>query len=1243
MTRTLITTLLFLFIFSATRANDYDDAWNAIHKKNYKEAKALLQKGIKNPATALDSYCTLLYLQTYLGKETEIEGLIKEITANADKNAYLYSLWFNGSVLGQYSKKQAYQLNLLNQIEKDNSFNGSIRQAAKYVKAMHAVFSNDYASAEKEWKQINSVQEWQFAGPFENLSGSGFNMQPEPLADAGAESVFNGMNNVEVKWFKPSEFSYEGWVFCYPFIQQSSAIEYAQAFVYVPEDTKAVLNAGVNGSLKIWVNDGLLLSESKERITELDYYKKKCQLKKGYNRVLVQLGYTDNTLPNFIVRFTDDASVPLPNCTSTAVVQPYIKAAIADSTGSLKHFAELFFETKIKEQPFNLVNYILLSQTYLRDSKKTEARLVIEDALKIASGDPLLRFELMQISVKSENRTLLLQEIDWLKENDSLSYINLQMEIQTLINTEKYTEADVVIEKMTSLFGEDENIIQLKAAVLGKLDKIEELLKLVEKGYARYPENVSFVDMMFRVKKLVQKDSKAAVKVYELYLKNNYNFSIIQNLADEYKELGQDADHLATLKKINTMGLQDPRMITSISNYYIEKREYANALAAAQKAIALAPSVGLYWHNIASIYEQMNNTEDALKSYKKDIYYNRTDYDARKKISVLSKKLELYKLLPETDVYALIKKSTIDAGYDYTYLLDEKGAVLYDEGASEEYITYVIKINTQKGIDNWKEVNLASGNSQSILVEKCEVVKVNGSKVAAERNEGTAVFTGLQTGDAIYVKYRLQNYATGRLGRAFWDKFIFNSFAPSQNARYILIAPQALQLNYKFSNNTASPVIKEVEDFKVYTWELNNLPPVKSEPLMPPLNDVASVLHISTIKTWADVAGWYSDISYQDLKDNFELEAAYNEIFRNKIAESNFAKAKRIYEYIVNNIRYSSVAFRQNGYVPQNLSKVLNTKLGDCKDLSSLFVALTARAGINAQLVLIDTRNNGMKDMDLPSMEFNHCISLLHVDGKEYYIELTDSNLPFGSLPSNLNGALSLIIPLHGQKSEAILQPLTAVNRMRDESLRKIRLSFSGNDAKLNVETKRCGAIVSAWRNEYASLGAEKQKESFEQSLSNANKNPVKLDTVSFTGLAGNGDTLTIKSTYTIKNELVEAGSMKMLKIPFLDVVATLESLSADKREYPVEYWNYENTDVYETIIEVQAPSGRKLLECPADKNFSFKNSTYSLKFIRTPTLLKIIRKVSLNRNDIKPEDYKLFKKFFNDIVEIESKYLVFK
>jgi len=330
--------------------------------------------------------------------------------------------------------------------------------------------------------------------------------------------------------------------------------------------------------------------------------------------------------------------------------------------------------------------------------------------------------------------------------------------------------------------------------------------------------------------------------------------------------------------------------------------------------------------------------------------------------------------------------------------------------------------------------------------------------------------------------------------------------------------------------------------------------------------------------------------------------------------------------------------------VPQSISKVLSTKLGDCKDLSSLFVALASKAGLQAQLILVDTRDNGVKDMVLPSMEFNHCITLVKLNGKDYYLELTDNNLPFASLPYNLNGALILPVPPYGQKvSATTITTLQTANRMHDKNIKLINVAVSGKDLKMKVQSKRFGAITSAWRNDYATLTEEQQNKSFEKFVSDQYKNQVKLENLSFVGLNQLTDSLITNYNYTVKNEVIEAGSMKMIKIPFLDIIASIENFSSDSRQFPIEYWSYENTDMYENNIVIDLGAGQKFIEIPESKTYSFKKSTYSIKYVKEGDKLKIYRKVSLQRNDILPADYEAFKNFFTNIVESESKYIVFK
>ena len=1251
MKRTLIVALLSLFCLPLfVAANDYDEAWKALHQNDRKKAKQLLQQALKDPKTAVDAYLTLLYVQMFEGKESETTEFLSRVYEKVkDPNPYVFALWFNGSVLGDHGKKSnPHQLALLNKVLSDEACNGSIRAAAHYSKGMHLLYTNEFEKAKKEYEFLRSANNWQFAGPFDNLSGSGFDKAFGPIEHPEATAVFTSTNNADIKWFTPAFESDEGWTFPYPHIRFSTAVVYGQTFVKAPADMKVILTAGVSGNLKVWLNDELVISESKDRITELDTYKNHVELKKGYNRLLVQVGYVDKTFPNYIIRFTDDRYYPVKDLSYSSRVQHYPKAKAGQEIKPIAHFAETFFEQKIKAEPDNFINYIMLSQTYLRNKKMPEARKVIETALKKNPDNSLLRFEFMQCLMNEKNRTLTAQELERIKEKDPLCLLTHELEIQRLIGEEKYDEALELLDKRDELFGESSSSMGKRITIYGQQNKMEQLIALIKKAHQTYPDEPDYVKMMFRLHKNAYKDAKAAIKVYENFLDKNYNFSILEALSEEYFEQGQPEKGLAIRQKLIKLFPYDADQVVELVRYHFSKQQYKEALEYCERTLKLAPYVSAYLDNLALMYEQMGKKEQAIESYRKALYYDRNRFNTRYKIRSLQNKPDIYKAFPQTDPYELIRNARVAEGeeeHNFTYLLDEKLCIVYPERATEEYGTMIILIHNQKGIDTWKESQIPYDKSQSLTIEKAEVVKKSGSKQPAETNDNQLVFTGLQAGDAIYIKYKLQNYYTGRLGREFWSKYTFNAFVPCKTSRFCLLIANNIPFNHKVLNASIKPAVSDFENFKLYTWQQNDIAAVKDEPLMPGLQDVGTVLHISTIKSWDEISRWYSDLVNLAMKDDYEVKEIYKELFPAGKTFTQMQKATAIYNYIVRNISYSSVDFRQSGLIPQKPSTTINTRLGDCKDLSTLFVSLASLAGLDARLLLVDTRDRGQKQMVLPSMEFNHCIVKAIIDGKERYIELTDSNLPFGSLPNSLYEALSLEIPHQPEKiSGAELKQIRTRNRTADKVKRNMTVNIEGTDLEVDAKVVKTGALTSSVRDQYVSLSAEKQREVLEKSVSGGYKNAVKVEKASFTGLDELIDSVAYTYGFSVKNEVVEVGDMGMIKVPFTDVIATIDNFSIEKREFPIEYYSYENADEYETVVRIRAPKGKQFFEIPKDETCSFKNSRYSIKFVQEkPDQVEIIRKASLNRDNIAAADYPAFQEFFNKIVKVESKYIGFK
>jgi tetratricopeptide (TPR) repeat protein/transglutaminase-like putative cysteine protease len=1263
-------------------ANDYEDAWKALNRNDRKTALVLLQKAMNDPKTAVDAYVTYIYLQSFEGKESEVNDFSTRVYDKLkDANPYVFALWFNGSALGGYGKKApGHQLQLLDRLLADPGANGSIKAAAHYFKALHYQFSNDFSRAEKEWAKIGAVAPvWQFVGPFDNLSGSGYYKDYGPLHHPEANANFTSVSSANIQWFTPPVISREGYTFPYPHIRRNTAIVYAQTFVYSPEDRSLLLNVGAGGSLKVWVNDRPVLGASKELVTEMDFYKQHIQLKKGYNRLLVQLGYTDNTSPNFIIRLTDETLTPVSGLTYSAQVQPYVKdvtaagttaagganavagkpavgtasasgatTSAADAPPSIRHFAEAFFEKKVAAEPGNAINYLLLSDTYLRSAKTTEARKTIEDALHRYPDNQLLRLELMEVLIKEGNRTMLMEEAERMKEKDPDCILAIRLNIQRMINEEKYEDAFKELDRCVKLFGEDEQVWSTRMTLYSKQNKMDELVKTIQQAFAKYPENTEFVSMMYNLKVNGYKDARGGIKVLETYLKDNFSFSILKKLAAEYTKQGMKEKALALLQLPKTEFPYDPDLYTDISSFYYDQQNYDKAADFGRQALALAPYVATYWENLGLELQQLHKNADAIKAYQKALYYDANKYSARERLRELENKPSVWKAFPETDVYKAIRDAAGKTfNYDYFYVLDEKFAVVYPEGATEEYTTTVVKILDQKGIDTWKESTIGyNSNTQELKMEKAEVVKKSGSVVPAEQNENQVVFTGLEVGDAIVLKYKIQHYAQGRVARHYWDKFSFNAFVPELVTRYCLLIANNVKFDYKLENGSPKPAESNYDDFKLYTWQMNDPAIFKDEAFMPPLMDIGPVVHVSTLASWSDIATWYSDLSNSKTEDEFEVKQVYQNLFPQGADKlSDREKAIRIYRYITGNIHYSSVPFRQGAFIPQKASLTINTRLGDCKDLSSLFVALAKLSGLKANLVLVNTRDNGQKSMELPSVEFNHCVVKTWLNGQPTFLELTDNDLPFACLPPNLDHASCLVIPSGNQEvKDAKLEFVESPNRPRERINRQVNVRIDGSKVRLGFDVCKTGTLVSGVRDEYESLSPDKQLEEMQKAVSGSYKNTVKVDSVIFGNLGPQSDSVRYRYYCAIDNEVVEVGSMHMIKIPFTDVVASMDNFSPDVRQFPVEYWRYENTDEYNTKVNIQAPAGMQFIDLPKSESYTFKGSTYSIQYIPAgPRSLTIIRKATLQRDNVQPAEYKAMKDFFGKIVKAESKYIAFK
>lgn len=1244
--------LIFISLLSFNLQAALPDAvWRALEKQDRKLARTLLEAALKNDETKVDAAMALTLLNLLEAKNDNLNLMKMAMPAMEDPSPYLFALWFSNAVMDGYGKKDKEHLQFLEKLFENSRLNESIKAGATYVLGFHRMLSNDHKSAWKTWAGVQSIKDWQFVGPFDNTSGSGFNKTFDPIQQPQPQASFKSATNSNIHWFSTNDIKMDPWLSPVYYVPVRQGVVFAQTFVTSPDDRTVILATGYSGDYKLWVNDQQALEQEEELKTELDFLKRPVRLKKGVNRILVQLGFTDKTdYPNFIVRLLDENLKPVQGLTHSSIYQPYSKASAGDFGDPIAHFAEVFFEKKIKAEPSNILNYLMLARVYYRHKQNNKALEILREAEKLSPDNILLQYALIENYLVIGNRTEVLKQLEHIRTLDASLPMIVVYDLKQHLENENYDEATKQLERLKTLTGDDsEDFLNYQIQLYGAKKDYAALLECIDRAYSIHPENPDYAIYNYRVAKNTSQQATLPAYQLELYLKNNFNTSVFQLLIDEYMGLGNKAKVESLMKKRLEMFPEELDFMSALAGFYFQLKNYPKALEYTEMKLKNAPFNAEAWLEKGYIKEAMKRKEEAIADFEKAIHFDPNLFDAREKLRELQGKQPLLSYFKKDDAYDIIQKqlqSAMATDDNFEYIFDERNFAAFAEGASVEYNLLAIRMLNESGVQNWKETSIGyNGARQRLVIEKAETIKKNGQKIAAEQNGNEMVFPSLEVGDAILVIYKYENYTSGKLSKEFWDSRVFNDFAPVKGAIYRLLVPVGFEYNIDSRNIEVQPVETNLGDFTMKIWKFADLPKSKDEVYMPPLGEVGMSLQLTSVDSWRTIAEWYHDLALPLAREDFHTNRVYDEIFGGKNIGSDFDKAQAIYDYLCQNIRYSSVSFRQSNFVPQKPMTTISTQLGDCKDLSLLYHTLAKKAGISTHLVLVNTRDNGESTLRTPSLNFNHCIVKIDLKDQTLFQELTSEKLPFGAVPNTLANAQALVIPNSKDDAEGstlIQIPFKPVHPTH--LTRKTTVKINNKDLQVKTELTTTGNSASEYRYHFSGLTKERTEETMENLVSQPFKNHLQLGTYHFEKLEGRDPDFSYHVDFEVENEVMMIGGMKAAKLPFFETIFSLNNFPNEERVYPIQYWLYETADFYETEIIYELPEGSEIVEIPENVSINDAYIQYALQSEKlSSNKVRVLRKVATKRNTVPAEQYKQFRETVKKIVEAEDKYVVFK
>jgi len=242
----------------------------------------------------------------------------------------------------------------------------------------------------------------------------------------------------------------------------------------------------------------------------------------------------------------------------------------------------------------------------------------------------------------------------------------------------------------------------------------------------------------------------------------------------------------------------------------------------------------------------------------------------------------------------------------------------------------------------------------------------------------------------------------------FWYEHNFITHAALLDGTLEINVPDAREVKLKSPDRKYET--RKEGDRRIYFWKIKDFVPARgkrgeSESEDEEDSDWADV-QLSSFTDWQQISTWYAKLQSDRATPDQSIKEKAAELTRGITAQQE--KARRLYDFVAQNIRYVSLSFGVGRLQPHAASEVLQNGYGDCKDKHTLLQALLAAQGIRSYPVLINAFHK--IDADVPSpAQFNHLITVAKIGETATWLDATAEVAPYGLIGYSLRNKQAVV------------------------------------------------------------------------------------------------------------------------------------------------------------------------------------------------------------------------------------------
>ncbi|MGA2775576.1 MAG: DUF3857 domain-containing protein [Candidatus Omnitrophota bacterium] len=741
-----------------------------------------------------------------------------------------------------------------------------------------------------------------------------------------------------------------------------------------------------------------------------------------------------------------------------------------------------------------------------------------------------------------------------------------------------------------------------------------------------------------------------AVKKYEALIAKGANpDKLYYELGSLYYEHGKFLQAEQALKKTERRGA---KKLLAMSYYHLG--DFRDALETFSRQ-ECPDDECLYYYALTS--EKLNLFDNALKIYAKITRDPEFKPLAQEHIEAIQKGtyLNIKDLSPE--IAQILSRAP--EGKDYP----EAGAIILysdekievtNQGTQVSNLHYLIKILNERGKEEFAEAQVGYDSTyEKVELEFARVIKPDGavSEVGSRHirdvsrymefplysNARAFIISFPEITEGSIIEYKVKvsnNYLINK--KDFVLDYPLQAGEPIMSADFTLKCPKNSPLRIKYLNenyNTFKADLKaqveEKDGSSIYKWHFSNVPQMTPEAHMPPQVEINPAIIISTFNSWQDVYKWWWQLAKDKISADGAIKAEVKRLIEGKMSDKD--KARTIYNFCAQHIRYVAVEYGQAGYEPHTAADIFKNRYGDCKDQAILLVAMLREAGLTAYPLLIPTKEDYDLDKDFPSVMFNHSIAAVFLGDEVIFMDTTAETCVFEDLPVADQARHVLLFQDKGfQIKETPLFP-AGHNLIKQDVKIKVNDDLSITAEKTNYTY---GVYDQAQRYWLLYTQPELIKEALKEKIQEVSIG-AKLDKYKIKNLDDLNTPVILSYSFSGPEYFTSAGSLKLL--PQLSGIDT-SLVASDKRKYTIDFGLL---DRKEYLLEIDIPQGYSVKYMPESIKRDSPWMNFKVEYIAKDNKIIFKQNSELKKNIIQNSDYATFKDFYEELGRILKQRIV--